>query len=75
MDIENADDHYLHYSFILLFFLMPAKKVAKLNWIPTKLEMIQSSFLYTKVSLITNQLTRKDTRLRGELVMVRCGGR
>lgn len=52
IDIENADDHYLHYSFILLFFLMPAKKVAKINWIPTKLETIQSCFLYAKVTSI-----------------------
>lgn len=50
MDIENAEDHYLHYAFILLFFLMSAKKVHKVNWVPTKLETIQSCFLYTHVS-------------------------
>lgn len=50
MDIENAEDHYLHYAFILLFFLMNAKKVHKINWLPSKLETIQSCFLYTHVS-------------------------
>ncbi|XP_063698588.1 uncharacterized protein LOC134829450 [Culicoides brevitarsis] len=62
MDIENSDDHYLHYSFILLFYIMPAKKVIKVNnWIPSKLEMVQSCFLYAKTfgELQTKMTDRK----------------